>query len=96
MYTSVIIINLVALRVMCNLGPSIVYWVRGAIESAFISLVSMTRKCHNHRGGESRDFRGLKNGGFLSKPVDSGKRFFDSSANTDQIGMGFKADTPGK
>ena len=44
-------------------------------------------------GGESRDFRGLKNGGFLSKPLDSGKTFFDSSVNTDQIGMGFEADT---
>ena len=28
-------------------------------------------------GGESRDFRILKNGGFLSKPRISGKNFFD-------------------
>ena len=38
----------------------------------------------------------LKNGGFLSKPLDSGKTFFDFSVNTDQICMGFEADTPGK
>ena len=50
----------------------------------------------NWQGGESPDFRGLKNGRFLSKPVDSGKLFFDISVDTDQIGMGFEADTPGK
>ena len=50
--------------------------------------------CHRE---ESRDFRGLKNGGFLSTPLPhSGKTFFDISVNTDQIGMGFEADTPGE
>ena len=44
-------------------------------------------------GGESYDFRILKNGGFLSKPLDSGKTFFDIYVNTDQIGMGFETDT---
>ena len=34
-----------------------------------------------------------KNGGFLSKPLDLGKTFFDISVNTDQISMGFEADT---
>ena len=33
--------------------------------------------------GESCDFRILKNGGFLSQPLDSGKTFFDISVNTD-------------
>ena len=49
-------------------------------------------------GGESHDFRILKNGGLLSKPLDSGKTFSDIYVNTDQIDMGFKfkADTPGK
>ena len=47
-------------------------------------------------GGVSRDFRGLINGGFLSNPIDSGKTLFDISFNTDQIGMGFEADTTGK
>ena len=46
------------------------------------------------QGGESRVFRILKNGGFLSKSLYSGKTFFDISVNTDQIGMGFEADTP--
>ena len=45
-------------------------------------------------GGESCEFSMLKNGGFLSKPLDSGKTFFDTSINTDRIGMGFEADTP--
>ena len=38
---------------------------------------------------------GIKNGRFLSKPLDSGitKTFFDISVNTDQISMGFEADT---
>ena len=44
-------------------------------------------------GNESRDFRILKNGGFLSQPHNSGKTFFDISVNTDQIGIGFEADT---
>ena len=44
----------------------------------------------NH-GGESQDFRGLKNGGFLSNPLDSGKTLFDITVNTGQIGMGFEA-----
>ena len=30
----------------------------------------------------------------MSKPLDSGKTFFEISVNTDQIGMGFEADTP--
>ena len=47
-------------------------------------------------GGESFDFRILKNGGFLSKPFVSGKTLFDISVNTDQICMGFGAETPGK
>ena len=38
----------------------------------------------------------IKNGGFLSKIVNSGKLFFDISVNTDQIGMGFEEDIPGK
>ena len=42
------------------------------------------------------DFRILKNGGFLSKPLVSGKTFLDISVNTDQICMGFEADTPEK
>ena len=45
---------------------------------------------------QSRDFRGLKNGGFLSKSLDSGKTLFDISVNIDQIDMGFEADTMGK
>ena len=32
----------------------------------------------------------------MSKPLESGKTFFDISVNTDQIGMGFEADTPEK
>ena len=44
-------------------------------------------------GGESRDFRILKNGGFLSKPRISGKNFFDIPVNTDQIYMEFEANT---
>ena len=50
----------------------------------------------HYHGGESCDFRILKNGGFLSKPLDSGKTFFDISVITGQIGMGFKVDTPGE
>ena len=38
----------------------------------------------------------IKNGVFLSNPLDSGKTLFDISVNTDQIGMGFEADTPGE
>ena len=34
-----------------------------------------------------------KNGGYLSKLLDSGKAFFDISVNTDVIGVGFEADT---
>ena len=48
-----------------------------------------------HRG-ELRDFRILKKGGFLSKPLDSGKTFFGISVNTDPIGMRFEAENPGK
>ena len=44
-------------------------------------------------GGELCGFRGLKNGEFLSKLLDSGKTFFAVSVYTDQIGMGFEADT---
>ena len=44
------------------------------------------------RDRESRDFR-VKNGGFLSKPLDSGKTLLDISANTGQIYMGFEAET---
>ena len=51
---------------------------------------------HGEHGGELLDFGLLKNGGFVSKPLDSGKTFFDISLNTDQIGMGFEADTAGK
>ena len=66
--------------------------------------VSIARSCHNlipqtnppRPRGESRDFRILKNGGFLSKLLDSGKTFFDISVNTDQIGVAFEADTPEK
>ena len=32
----------------------------------------------------------------MSKPLDSGKTFFDISVNVDQTGMGFEADTPEK
>ena len=45
---------------------------------------------------KSRDFRILKYGGFFSKPLDSGKTYFDISVNTDQIALGFEADTPEK
>ena len=38
----------------------------------------------------------IKDVKFLSKPLDSGNTFFDSSINTDQIGMGLEADTLGK
>ena len=34
--------------------------------------------------------------GYLSKLRDSGKTFFDISVYTDQIEMGFEADTPKK
>ena len=37
--------------------------------------------------------RGLRNGGFLSNPLNSGKTLFDISVNTDQIGMGFEAES---
>ena len=59
-------------------------------------LTKFGNALRNHKvyqGGESHDFRGLKNGGFLSKSVDSGKAFFDISVNTNQIGVGFKADS---
>ena len=49
-----------------------------------------------YHGGESRDFRILKNCGFLSKPFESGKTFFGISVNTDKIGMVFEAENPGK
>ena len=45
---------------------------------------------------ESCDFRILKTGRFLSKSHDSGKTFFDISVSTNQIGMGFEADTAEK
>ena len=32
----------------------------------------------------------------IENPFDSGKTYFDISVNTDQIGMGFEADTPEK
>ena len=52
---------------------------------------------HNiFQSGEPRDFTILKTGGFLLKPLDSGKTFFDITANTDEICMGFEAVTPGK
>ena len=35
----------------------------------------------------------IKNGGYLSKPLDSGKTFFDISVNIDQIGMVFEAES---
>ena len=35
----------------------------------------------------------IKNDGFLSSPLDSGKTLFEISVNTDQIGTGFEADT---
>ena len=38
--------------------------------------------------------RGVKNGGYLSKPLDSGNTFFNISYNADQVGMGFESDTP--
>ena len=60
----------------------------------FIQLVTKDPSVLYH-GGESGDFRGLKNGGFLSNPLDSVKTLFDISINTHQIGMGFEAD-PGK
>ena len=44
----------------------------------------------------SRDLTILKDGCFLSKPLDSGKTFFDISFITEQIGMGFEAATPEK
>ena len=50
----------------------------------------------SHHKGESHDFRGLKNGGFLSNLFRLGKTLFYIFVNTDQIGMGFIADTPGK
>ena len=52
-------------------------------------------RTQNH-GEQSLDLKILKNGGFLSKPLDSGKTFFDISVSTDQIGMGFEADSPEK
>ena len=48
----------------------------------------------HHRGGESRDFKTATMADTIEKPVDSGKTFFDMFINTDQICMGFKADTP--
>ena len=50
----------------------------------------------HYNGGESGDFSILKNGGFLSKPFDSGKTFIGISVNTDQNGMGFEAENPEK
>ena len=48
-------------------------------------------------GGESCDFRGLKNGGFLSNPLDSGKfSLIFLLIMHGQIGMEFEADIPGK
>ena len=38
----------------------------------------------------------LKNGGFLSNPLDLDKALFDISVNTVQIGMGFEGNAPGK
>ena len=47
-------------------------------------------------GGESPYFRGLKMADTCQNPVNSGKTFCDISVNTDQIGMGFEADTSKK
>ena len=60
-----------------------------------LDMKGVTKTLLRH-GGELCDFRGLKNGGYLSKPVDSGKTFFDISVHTGQICMGFEAHTPGK
>ena len=38
----------------------------------------------------------IKNDGYLSKPLDLGKTFFDSSVNIGQIFMKFEVDTPEK
>ena len=51
----------------------------------------MVLHCH---GGESRDFRVLKMADTIEKKPSIQILFFDISVNTDQIGMGFEADTP--
>ena len=43
--------------------------------------------------GENHGFYRIKNGGYLSKPLDSGKTFLNISINADQICMGIEADT---
>ena len=47
-----------------------------------------------HGAGESCDFKTTTMADTIEKPVDSGKTFFDISINTDQIGIGFEANTP--
>ena len=47
---------------------------------------------HEH-GGESRDFRGYKLTDTCQKNLDSDNTFFDIFIQTDQIDMGFEANT---
>ena len=48
-----------------------------------------------YHGGEPRAFRGLKMADTCQDPSIQ-ERLFNISVNTDQIGMGFEADTPEK
>ena len=68
-----------------------VYFETKRKTKCFFIFLILGQLCH---GIESCNFRLLKNGGLLSKPLHSGKTFFDISVNTDQFGMGFEADTP--
>ena len=45
---------------------------------------------------ESCDFKTTTMADITETPIDSGQTFFDFSVNTDQIGMGFEADSPEK
>ena len=59
---------------------------------SFIAYACFKITLLNHCG-ESHDIKILKNGRFLSKPLDSGKSFIDISVNTGQICMGFETGT---
>ena len=50
----------------------------------------------NSYNGESRDVKTTTMADTIENPVDLGKTFFNITVNTDQIYMGFEADTPEK
>ena len=69
-----------------------IYWVaHGGLFSDKICIYFLSQKIY-FVTANSGDLD--ENGGYLSKPLDSGKTFVDISFATGQICMGFEADTP--